>query len=71
MILHDEENVRYAKSYVGEQWYRVTEWEEIDDEPVDGRQRIVAKEKEPVDEEDVPDQIIEAYKEDQERPDTE
>lgn len=69
MILHDEEGVRYAKSYVGEQWYRVTEWEEIDEEPENGRQRIVAEEKEPVDEEDVPDQIIEAYEQEEERPD--
>lgn len=69
MILHDEEDVRYANSYIGEQWYRVTEWEEIDDEPQDGKQRIVAEEKQPVDQEDVPDQIIEAYEEDEERPD--
>ncbi|AFH22365.1 hypothetical protein OSG_eHP23_00180 [environmental Halophage eHP-23] len=70
MILHDEENVRYAKSYIGEQWYRVTEYEKIDDKPVDGRQRIVAEENQPVNEEDVPDQIIEAYEEDEERPDS-
>ncbi len=54
-----EEDLRYSKSYLGNQWYKVTEWQEIG-EPENGKQRIVAEEKEPVDKSEVPDHILEA-----------
>jgi hypothetical protein len=57
--MESEEDVRYSKSYVTDQWYRVTEWEEVD-EPENGKQKIIAKEKEPVDKSEVPDHIVEA-----------
>lgn len=52
----EDDEGRYMKSYVGDQWYRVTEWEDVEGKPG----RHIAKQKEPVEEEEVPDRILEA-----------
>lgn len=49
--LHDGDGVdmdRYGKSATSDQWYRVTEWEDV------GEGKMVAVSKEPVDEDEVP-----------------
>lgn len=43
------ETARYGKSPVTGQWYRVTEWEDL------GEGKMIAKSKEAVDEDEVPD----------------
>lgn len=43
-----DDTARYGKSPVTGQWYRVTEWEDV------GDGKMVAKSKEPVDEDEVP-----------------
>lgn len=52
----EDQEGRFMKSAITDQWYRVTKWEDVDGKPG----RHIAKEKEPVDEEDVPDRILKA-----------
>lgn len=44
---------KYMKSPLSGQWYKVTKWENVDGKPG----HHIAKEKEPVDAEEVPDEI--------------
>lgn len=41
------------KSYLGDQWYKVTKWDNVEGKPG----KHIAKEKEPVDKEEVPEEI--------------
>ncbi|NUB91180.1 hypothetical protein HT576_09120 [Haloterrigena sp. SYSU A121-1] len=51
------EDVRYGKSPLTGNWYRVTEWEEVDGHP----ERIIADEKVEVDESEVPESVREMH----------
>lgn len=49
----------YAKSYLGDRYYKVTDYKVVDEESG----KIVANHKEPVDKEDVPEEWLEKIKE--------
>lgn len=50
-----DDDFRYGKSPLTGNWYKITEWEEVE-EPEGETQKIVAKQKEPVDESEVPEE---------------
>lgn len=56
-----DDDARYGYSIMTDTWYRVSEWERIDDES------IRAKSKEPVEREDVPEKWLDAVTERGER----
>lgn len=62
MTEQEDEDFRYGKSYLNDQWYKITEWEEVD-EPDEGKQKVVAKQKKPVDREEVPQEAIDTIEE--------
>lgn len=51
------DDVRYGKSWLSGNWYKVTDYEEVDGHP----ERIIANEKIPVDESDVPEKVKQAH----------
>ena len=53
------EDVRYGKSPVTGNWYKVTEWEEVDGHS----DRIIADEKVEIDESEVPENVLKAHEE--------
>jgi len=62
--MSEDQDFRYSKSYVTDQWYKVTDWEEVG-EPENGNQKIIANEKEPVQKSEVPQEAIERIENDQ------
>lgn len=47
------DDVRYGKSWLSGNWYKVTDYEEVDGHP----ERIIANEKTPINESDVPEKV--------------
>lgn len=51
-------DLRYGKSKITGELYKITEWKDVG-EPEDGKQKVIAEEKEPVERSKVPDEVLE------------